>query len=651
LVYLNEPPNYETEMIVIVLCGGTGTRMLEYSFPKPLNMIWGKPAIYYTLKHLPEHVETIHFVVAPHLQKHNFNETVTNIFRSKKCIFHNLPYFTRGAAESAFLGTKDLEESNESILFLDNDVMYEFPSDFFTQKPNAFLGYTEDNTGSEAYSFMKLNEHNIVTEYKEKVRISNKFCCGAYGFQNIGQFRAAAFSVLNSEYHKEIYMSSLYNYMLEKHIPIKGIHFDSSIHTGSLPEIEKDLHRLPKRSMRICFDLDNTLVTYPSVPYDYSTVKPIVRMIELAQKLKSEGHTIIIHTARRMETHKHNIGAVIKDIGLTTFKTLADFNIPCDELLFGKPIADMYIDDRAVNPYRNDMRSMGLIDFVEPQTPINMLATNKYNNITLIGGNIVRKKGPRNFMKGELHFYQSILPYSGLRNYFPNMLGFSVQGESMILDLEHIQGIPIYTLYKNGMLTTTHIDKLFEFLDCLHSQIGSELPTRLNVVNNYTTKLKARFASKEDYPFEDVDVLQSLCLARLESYLKNDIIIKPFIHGDLWFSNIMLDFKLNLKMIDMKGQVDDNLTTGGDIYYDYGKLYQSLLGFDAAIYNDIVLPEYTDSLRKYFIRKLEAQNIDFDNLKTVTFSLIMGTFHSIKSNEAKQRVWNLLHSALESKSL
>jgi hypothetical protein len=30
----------------------------------------------------------------------------------------------------------------------------------------------------------------------------------------------------------------------------------------------------------------------------------------------------------------------------------------------------------------------------------------------------------------------------------------------------------------------------------------------------------------------------------------------------------------------MKGQVDNILTTNGDIYYDYGKLYQSILGYD-----------------------------------------------------------------------
>ena len=100
-------------MKVIVLCGGLGTRLEDYSFPKPLNMIYGKPAISFCLKNLPDSVHTIHFIVAPHLIKYNFAEIVTNEFKTKKCIFYYLPYFTRGAIESAFIGTTDLLENHE----------------------------------------------------------------------------------------------------------------------------------------------------------------------------------------------------------------------------------------------------------------------------------------------------------------------------------------------------------------------------------------------------------------------------------------------------------------------------------------------------------------------------------------------------------
>ena len=104
-----------------------------------------------------------------------------------------------------------------------------------------------------------------------------------------------------------------------------------------------------KTKLRICFDLDNTLVTYPTIINDYSSVKPIIKNIQLLNNLKNEGHEIIIYTARRMATHKNNVGKVIKDIALVTINTLEKYDIHYDELIFGKPSFDIIIDDRALN--------------------------------------------------------------------------------------------------------------------------------------------------------------------------------------------------------------------------------------------------------------------------------------------------------------
>lgn len=156
-------------MIVVILCGGSGTRMEDYSFPKPLNMINAKPAIYYTVSKIPKEIKKIHFIVAPHLHAFNFCEIVTNLFKDRECVFHNINYFTRGALETAFLGIQHFEDSEENIVFLDNDVVYSFPDNFFNQTYNsAFLGYSKDDTNSESYSFLKINSDHKVIEYKEK---------------------------------------------------------------------------------------------------------------------------------------------------------------------------------------------------------------------------------------------------------------------------------------------------------------------------------------------------------------------------------------------------------------------------------------------------------------------------------------------------
>ena len=45
-----------------------------------------------------------------------------------------------------------------------------------------------------------------------------------------------------------------------------------------------------KENQRICFDLDNTLVTFPKVDGDYSTVEPIQNNIDAVRYLYDMGH-------------------------------------------------------------------------------------------------------------------------------------------------------------------------------------------------------------------------------------------------------------------------------------------------------------------------------------------------------------------------
>lgn len=627
-------------MIIVVLCGGAGTRLEGYSFPKPLNMIYGKPSVSYCLQNLPDEVKTIHFVVAPHLIKYNFTETVTNEFKQKNCIFHYLSYFTRGAIESALLGTLDISEIDENIVFLDNDVLYTFPDNMFKEKNNAFIGYSFDKTTGDKYSYVKLDENNHIIDFKEKKRISDLFCCGVYGFQNIIQFRDLAFKRLNNITNTELYMSILFQDMIENKIQIDGIFFNSDIyHIGSLKELKLSLKVIKIPKMRICFDLDNTLVTYPTVPNDYSTVKPIDNMIQLLKQMSKEGHTIIIHTARRMKTHAHNIGSVIKDIGMVTFKTLEEFGIPYDEIIFGKPIADIYIDDRSVNPYMANINTLGYILEEPNETPLNSLKPNKYNTLSVLGNKVI-KEGPSQSIKGEIYFYETLLKNIAISDYFPKYYESYIDGDKAKLTIEHIYGIPAFTLYKSNLLTVDHINLFLEFLDVLHTyKYNTEKVSKTEVISNYIYKLERRFINTEDYPFEDAKDIQDICLLKLKTYIEKDNIqIVDYIHGDFWFSNIIMDFKGFMKAFDMRGKVYNTYTTGGDRIYDYAKLYQSLLGYDC-ILNNVSMPYNSATLCSYFETEIYKHNITIDDLKIVTFSLVIGSLHAIENIKTKTAIW------------
>jgi capsule biosynthesis phosphatase len=635
-------------MKVVILCGGIGSRMKDYSMPKPLNMIYGKPAIYYALKNLTNEVSELFFIYGAHLKKYNFEEIIVNLFKSRKCTFYCIEYLTRGPVETAYIGTTHLQLSeDESIVFLDNDNIYSFPNTFFENKSTNFLGISVDTSGTNAYSFV----HQIsgqVFDIVEKERISNMYCCGVYGFKNLNTFRSAAQKILTDESNfskkNEIYMSDLYRYLIKNNSPIRAIEFtNQGNHIGSLKELEESLPTISQPKMRICFDLDNTLVTYPSQPGDYSTVRPITDTIELAKKLHSQGHTIIIHTARRMETHKNNVGAVIRDIGRVTFDTLDKFEIPYDEIIFGKPIADIYIDDRAINPCKGDFAYMGLFENLQQEAVVNKLPTNKHNSVELIENRII-KKGPSKFMRGEYYMYSKISTFPEISQFFPHCYKFSEHNTICLLELEYLKGIPLYYIFKHNLLYKGLILNLINILEQFHNYNAAINISLETIKKNYIQKLEERFSILSDYPFEDAAEIQEKILSKLRVYTESDNLkIVSFIHGDFWFSNIMYTFDKKIKCFDMKGCVDGNLTTNGDPLYDYAKLYQSFLGFDLALYDEMNLyDDYKKELCRYFEEQVALRGINVDNLRTVTLGLIVGTFHAIETQDKKERVWKFL---------
>ena len=84
-----------------------------------------------------------------------------------------------------------------------------------------------------------------------------------------------------------------------------------------------------------------------------------------------------------MRTHKGNVGAILADIGEVTISTLNKFEIPYDELFFGKPYANYYVDDLAVNPYVSLNESTGSIIRIQSQeySMIFLLLRLSYKNI------------------------------------------------------------------------------------------------------------------------------------------------------------------------------------------------------------------------------------------------------------------------------
>lgn len=100
--------------------------------------------------------------------------------------------------------------------------------------------------------------------------------------------------------------------------------------------------------MRICVDLDGVISTLKKEGQTYADPEPMPGAAEKLRALRAAGHLVIIHTARHMKTTGGNVGAVTARIAHITLDWLQRHNIEYDEIYFGKPWADVYIDDNAL---------------------------------------------------------------------------------------------------------------------------------------------------------------------------------------------------------------------------------------------------------------------------------------------------------------
>lgn len=103
--------------------------------------------------------------------------------------------------------------------------------------------------------------------------------------------------------------------------------------------------------MILVFDLDGTICEEKpkGTPYAaYADVQPKRKMIEKIREYHDAGHKIIIHTARHMVSTNGDLKMIEERVGKITRDWLEKNNVPYDELIFGKPYGDMYIDDKAM---------------------------------------------------------------------------------------------------------------------------------------------------------------------------------------------------------------------------------------------------------------------------------------------------------------
>jgi capsule biosynthesis phosphatase len=600
-------------MNIIIPLGGLGKRFKKdgYIHPKPLINILGKPMIFHVLDNLILNKDDNLFLIYnKELNKYNFNTLLKNKYSYIHLIELNKQ--TEGATETILIGLNNISNNllNRKFILLDSDTFYNINiiKIFEKEEKNLIFSF-KDNQENPIFSYLTVNENNIITDIKEKVKISDYANTGCYCFNNGNILKKYCEKVIdnNIRTQNEFYISCVIKEMLnDKHI-IKNhiIHTDdfSCVGTPLQLKIYCSNFNYIINKKRFCFDLDNTLVTSPEIEDDYRSVKPIYKNIEYVRYLKNTGHYIIIYTERKLIINKYNIGFI-------TYETLEKFNIPYDEIYFGKPCADFYIDNLSINAYEDLEKQTGIYKTSIKERYFNEIIHDKMD--------IIIKKSNNKKIDGEIYYYKNIP--NDIKKYFPIFINYGEDWYS----IEKIKGINLSYLYVHDSLSENILNKYLELFYEIHHLKCSDNDIEINIYDNYINKIKERYNNYDYSKFKNSNDIYEKLIHYFNEYEEKKYGIYGIIHGDAVFSNCIIDKNNNLKLIDMRGKLNEKLTIYGDILYDYSKIYQSLIGYDEILLDKIVSNEYKTKLLHVFTEfiKKNLGDIYLDRIKMICNSLL-----------------------------
>ena len=655
----------------IIIPIGVNSNNINNTKPKPLQNVLGKSIIEYLLDNLnTENITKVFIPYDKELKNYFFEDYLKNKYRHKKINFEffilNQP--TKGPLDTilTLLNTINEEKEDCPIINLDCDNFYKIDIIKKWNGENKIFLF-EDLGDNNVFSFVKTknnsntNNNNLVENIEERNRISNLACTGAYGFKSWQQLKNIGNNLLKSQNknknqdqyqppNSKFYISSIIKELIKiENVKCEIISNNNYICLGNQFHIRlfcSNYHNINKINKKtFCFELDNTLFTDPEIEDDYTTVKPILQNINILKSIKNYGHTIIIHTSRNLNKNKKiNLGKI-------TFETLEKYEIPYDEIYFGKPNADFYIDYRNINSYNNLEKELGFYnDAIEPRY---------FNEIELNQIEIYKKTSDN--LKGQIMYYLNIP--NELKDNFPFFLNYDYQDYKWY-NMEKINGVSVSKLYIAEELTTPQFLNILDTISKIHQFNKSSTNTEniknsenINIYKNYSDKLQKRYDLYDYSKYSNNNTHQEYynkIYNKLKIYEQQKEGVLSIIHGDPVFTNIIINRFNQIKLIDMRGSIDEQITIYGDELYDWAKIYQSLIGYDEILDNVEVNFEYRQEFINIFfkyINKLYDNNPKYlENIKLITVSLLFSLIPLHDNNNHLHnciKFYNLLEKSIE----
>lgn len=101
------------------------------------------------------------------------------------------------------------------------------------------------------------------------------------------------------------------------------------------------------------FDIDGIICPLKKKGEKYEDLVPFPEIVKKISYYKEKGAKIVLYTSRNMNSYNGNIGLINKYTASTLLQWLEKWNIPFDEIVYGKVWPGhkgFYIDDRTIRP-------------------------------------------------------------------------------------------------------------------------------------------------------------------------------------------------------------------------------------------------------------------------------------------------------------
>lgn len=203
-------------MQILIPMAGRGSRFEKenYSLPKPLIPINGKPMIFRAIESLG--IDGFyHFIIRSGQHGDLIKSVLAECCNLPKIV--DIDYVTEGSACSALL-CRDQLDLDDELLMVNCDQIMNWDADLVLSKLRKYDGAVVTITSKDPkHSFVKLDDNDLAIEFTEKNPISDNALTGIHYWKKASYFINSADQMIKDNFrvNGEFYVAPTYNYMIK----------------------------------------------------------------------------------------------------------------------------------------------------------------------------------------------------------------------------------------------------------------------------------------------------------------------------------------------------------------------------------------------------------------------------------------------------